>query len=955
MKISQMRLPYIAALAVFLSFSSLLLLIKTTTDQHKKLLETSAYKSVDRGLKREQRSIESVARDFTWWDDTIINTVVTPNIGWVYKNLGNYLYQNFDIEYVSILNEELMPLYQFSKSQVFNAPLIPGNSLHDILATARRADYISADDGPKVISGIAIVHGKVMLISVSRLMQESAEIDLSLFENHLLIVGKVLGGDFLEKMRYELNLEHLELINNLDHVHDTSSLDVDSFSGETIAHLHMVVPDPEYSASIAMYISLFILGLSSVLTLVIAFRTVKTLQEKYVAIDLLNKEASKRKKAQSRVEAFQEKLKQEVEMRTFELKEEQQQLLSIFNASADGIITIDERGIIQRLNPAVSSIFGYQVHELIGCNIEVLLCAKDREEHQGYVDKSNLYKSRVINKTRELWALHKDGHEFAIDLNVAPIKGNKKGFVGVLRDISDRVKLEKEREKATHELKNVIDTTSEGFVKFNTDGEIEQVNHAFCEMLGMTSNDVVGAALHSFIHEDDQDHFIRERKVCEVNGQHSCQLKLKTASYVGNFLIKATKVQSDEGEEYYFAFVSDTTEAYHYQEQLLAARNEAERANLAKSEFLSSMSHELRTPLNAIIGFAQLLTNSKRESLSERQNSQVSHILKGGQHLLTLINDILDLARIESGKVSLSIELVNPIPVIKECLSFVRGLAEEKNVTLYDLECEDLEYVIETDHTRLKQILINLINNAIKYNVQNGSVSIAVQQHDQSLRISIMDTGIGIPEPLHKELFKPFSRLGNENSEIEGTGIGLTLTKKLVKEMGGEIGFESTAGKGSTFWVEFPISINSNEQNRVTQDDLGHSLSQLSSNSFHILYIEDNPANQELMQQMLEEHNGIELAIADDAERGIQLALSTIPELILMDINLPGMNGIDATKQLKAAPETSCIPIVAVTANAMDSMKKEARAAGCDEYLTKPIQINDIEKLLGAYLPEKAN
>ena len=952
MKITKTRLPYVAALAIILSFFSLFLLIKTATDQNKELMEASAYKSVERGLKREQKFIESIARDLAWWDDTITNAVVAPNIDWVYKNLGNYAYQNFDMDYVSILNEELIPIFQFRKSNIYNAPLMLDGSLDNLLKQTFRT-HTFADDGPDVVSGIIVIHEKVMLVSASRLMQEEDKISPELFKNHFLLVGKELGGNLLKKMEYELSFDHLGLVNELSHEHEMSSLNIKNYNSEIIAHLHMVLPEPKdsTSTSIAMYISLMILGLSSILTLIIAFRAAGSLNEKHAAIALLTEEASERKKAQERIEAFQEELKQEVEMRTFELKEEQQQLLSIFNASADGIITIDNKGIIQRLNPAVSNIFGYEENELIGVGLEILLCAQDKKNHQSYVDKSNLYSARVINKTRLLWALHKDGHRFAIDLNVAPIKGNKKGFVGVLRDISDRAELEKEREKTIDELKNVIETTTEGFIRFNHNGIVEQVNSAFCEMLGKTSNELVDMALHELIHPDDIDSFIREKEVCDANGQHSCQLKLKTSSGVGKFALKATRVHRDqELDGYYFAFVSDVTEVFQYQEELLSARNEAQRANLAKSEFLSSMSHELRTPLNAIIGFAQLLGSSKRDTLSERQKKQVNHILNGGQHLLTLINDILDLARIESGKMSLSIEPVDPIPVIKECMSFVKGMAEDKLVKLNDVENICSKYLVDTDYTRLKQILINLINNAIKYNVENGSVSVRVVMHGHNLRISVTDTGMGIPNNLQPELFKPFSRLGNENSEIEGTGIGLTLTKKLVREMSGDIGFESEEGKGSTFWVDLPVSKKSLLVSEVSHKNVDSSIPYSLSIDHHILYIEDNPANQELMQQMLEEYGDIKLSIASSAEIGLQLAFSEKPELILMDINLPGMNGVDATKQLKKSQETSHIPIVAVTANAMSSMEKKAKEAGCDDYLIKPIQIAELESMLSLYL-----
>ena len=959
MKTVHTRLPYIASLAVVLSFSSLFLLIMSTAEQQHKLMEESAGKSLDRAISRELKIIQSVTKDFSWWDNTIKNTIVSPDINWVHNNLGWYIYDNFEIEYVALLNEELLPLYQFNKSHVKNTPLLLDGAVENILMEAQGSKYLPDSEGPKSITGIAFLQNKLMLLSASRLMQEGNSFQSDTFDKHVLVLGKELEGDLLEKLRYEINLESLDIVYevNDEHGHLHGSFDVSNFNGDIVAHLHMEVPDPESGTSMAMYTALFVLGLSSILTLGIAFRTVRNLKDKYAAIDLLTKEANERKRAQEKLEAFKDQLKEEVDLRTTELKEEQQHLLSIFNASADGILTIDDKGVIQRLNPAAAQMFGYEENELSGKKLEILLCSTDRDSHQSYLDKSNLHAPRIINKTRSLWALHKSGEEFAIDLNVAPIKGGRKGFVGILRDISDRVELEKQREVAINELKNVIETTKEGFIKFSHLGVMESVNEAFANMMGYEQQRLIGTAFHDYVYNEDLEHFFIEKEVCDRLGENSCQLRIVTNKGIGTFDIKATKVIGSKGDpDSYFAFISDVTEIYNYQEELLKARNESDRANLAKSEFLSSMSHELRTPLNAIIGFAQLLVTSKRETLSDRQKVQVEHILNGGHHLLTLINDILDLSKIESGKMSLSIERVNSIVVINECLSFVKGLAEEKNVILSFEEDSVVNCDINTDHTRFKQALINLVNNAIKYNVDGGSVNVRLDVVEDNLKTIVSDTGIGIPNHLKNELFKPFSRLGNEGGEIEGTGIGLTLTKKLVLEMGGEIGFDSEEGLGSNFWLLFPLSdspkklVSDRNEGFSNEKNIDHPSIKPISKKAIVLYIEDNPANQDLMIQLFEEYPEVELLVENNAEDGIITALTREPKLVLMDINLPGMDGIEATYQLKSNSDTSQIPVIAVTANAMDSMKKKATKAGCEGYLTKPIQIDQVEHVISTYL-----
>lgn len=373
--------------------------------------------------------------------------------------------------------------------------------------------------------------------------------------------------------------------------------------------------------------------------------------------------------------------------------------------------------------------------------------------------------------------------------------------------------------------------------------------------------------------------------------------------------------------------------------ELLALRYESEDRSQAKSEFLSKMSHELRTPLNAIIAFSDLILYEK--NLNPKLRMHIQHIHKAGGHLLALIDDVLDLARIESGKFTMKVKPVKLQEVLEECYSLIKPIALDAGVSLsFDTH---VDYIVKANHTSLKQALLNLLSNAVKYNQQQGTITVNYEiKNNKRLRINIIDTGKGLSSVQQKQLFKPFERLGAEYSKVKGTGIGLTITQQLISIMGGTVGAESTEGKGSIFWIELLLG----DEQEITQPEPAPTQRIISKTqqSKSIVYVEDDQVNAHLMSAIIKKMTNHHLVIARTGNEGLSLILELLPDLVLLDLGLPDMSGYEILEQMRAHSLANKIPAIAITAKAMTGDVERGKKAGFDDYLIKPVRAAELLK-----------
>ncbi|MGZ8490774.1 MAG: hybrid sensor histidine kinase/response regulator [Gemmatirosa sp.] len=505
--------------------------------------------------------------------------------------------------------------------------------------------------------------------------------------------------------------------------------------------------------------------------------------------------------------------------------------------------------------------------------------------------------------------------------------------------------------------RSVVSQVHEVIFRTDAAGRWRFLNPAWSEITGFSEEQSLGTVLFDYVHPDD--------RARELAGFHAlAQGKESTAHREVRYLtreggIRWIEVHARVNRDARGVMLGtagtlrDVTQRREAEQALRAAREAAESANRAKSEFLSRMSHELRTPLNAILGFGQLL---EIEDLSPDNQESVAHILKGGRHLLDLINEVLDMTGIEAGRLRLSPEPVGVGEVAGEVLDLLRPLAARRAITLRAHDVQGCPHHVLADRQRLKQVLLNLLSNAIKYNREAGSITVACEgRADDRLRITVRDTGHGIPHERMDRLFTPFERLGAERTGTEGTGLGLALSKRLAEAMGGSLGAESHAPDGSTFWIELPVAASPLEQwGQGDGGDASDAGSPIVAGTRRILYVEDNLANLALVRRILARWPAIELIPAMQGELALDLARLHRPDLVLLDLHLPGIPGDEVLRRLRRAPETCDLPVVVLSADATGGQAARLLADGAHGYLTKPLDVQRFTALIDGLLATPA-
>ena len=515
-------------------------------------------------------------------------------------------------------------------------------------------------------------------------------------------------------------------------------------------------------------------------------------------------------------------------------------------------------------------------------------------------------------------------------------------------EITARMQAEEEVRASQRQLQNILDYAPIPIFLNDRAGRYLLANRTFATLTGIPVTDLIG--------KTSADLFSAE--TVAVTNEHSAQVFA-----TGQAREFEETVPREDGEHVFLSLrfllpgvngapdtlgviSRDITERKHAEAAVQQAREEAERANRAKTEFLSRMSHELRTPLNAILGFGQLL---EIDSPTPRQGDAVGHILKGGRHLLGLVNEVLDLARVEAGHMSLSPEPVNACQVFQESIDLLRPLAEQRGLRLSsDFEPEETSWVV-ADRQRLKQILVNLLSNAVKFNREDGEIMVTCRRTaDGTVRLSVRDTGPGIAPGDQERIFSAFERLGADHAGVEGTGLGLALAKRLAELMHGHLGVESTVDEGSVFCLELPTAAAPEPRQSEPRPDWLPVAAQAHVRT--VLYIEDNLSNYNLVEYIFADRPGLRLLPAIRGELGLKLAREQQPDLILLDLDLPDLHGREVLKSLRADPSTRKTPVVVISANAMPRMVEQTLAAGAKAYLTKPINVRDFLSVLDEQL-----
>ena len=654
---------------------------------------------------------------------------------------------------------------------------------------------------------------------------------------------------------------------------------------------------------------------------------------------------------------------------------------AIFNSANFSSIATDANGVIQIFNVGAERMLGYSAAEVmnqitpadISDPQEVIARAKALSLELGTSItpgfEALVFKaSRGIEDIYELTYIRKDGSRFPAVVSVTALRDADDVIIGYLligTDNTARKQVEEERKRLDQRLRDqqfytrsLIESNIDAIMATDPSGIITDVNEQMIVLTGCTRDELIGAPFKNYFTDPDKaEASIRQVLSAKKVSNYELTARARDGTETMVSFNAMTFYDRDRILQGVFMAARDVTERKRLDQvlreqnlELEAAKSLAEKANLAKSDFLSSMSHELRSPLNAIIGFAQLM-ESDTPPPSASQAASIEQVLQAGWYLLALINEILDLAIIESGKLTPSMEPVSLAEVLAECQDMVSSQAVKHGITVV-FPSLDVPLIVHADRTRLKQVLINLLSNAIKYNREGGTVTVACSARAGGrVRVTVADTGDGLSTDQLGQLFQSFNRLGRETGTEEGTGIGLVVSKRLIELMHGVLGVESTVGVGSAFWLELPATtaVPSVHEPAEIDEPQAPDLPP-GERLLTLLYVEDNPANLKLIEQLIARRADMRLLTAGDATFGIEIARARHPDVILMDINLPGISGLEALRILKRDPRTAHIPILALSANAMPRDVARGLDAGFFRYLTKPVRIPEFLIALGEAL-----
>ena len=629
------------------------------------------------------------------------------------------------------------------------------------------------------------------------------------------------------------------------------------------------------------------------------------------------------------------------------VRKSQNLVQAILENTSAAIFVKDLSGRYVLVNEAFLHPLGLASEEVIGKTAEEIWGPGSRVEAEADVDRVVVQEGRADTRDDEV---DREGDTRTIMTVRFPLRddgGSVVGVAGIATDITERKKVERTLVERERLLDTIIRACPDIVTMVDSNGRVREVSQASARILGFDVDEPVHEELEALIHPDDINDVYLQHGRLLAREIDSLDMRYRVRHRLGHWVTLETRGQAITGEDGSVSgavIVSrDVTGDIAFEAELEAAVQAAEAASTAKSEFLSRMSHELRTPLNSVLGFAQLM---EMEQLDAGQSEAVGHILRAGHHLLSLIDEVMDIDSIESGRLELSIQPTDISAVMADAVNLTRPSAEDRHMFLSVEPGNATERpYVDADRQRLLQVLLNLLSNAVKYSEEGDSIRVQVSAVGAMTSVSVSDTGPGIDPADVDRVFRPFDRLGAERSQVEGTGVGLSVSKYMIEEMAGTLTMESAVGVGSTFTVSLPATLTPQPEKPSRHSRFA---SKRVAGDVRVLHIEDNAANLELVEQVLSHSPGVELVAAMYGSLGIELAKEQHPDLVLLDLHLPDMPGADVLERLQRDPSTRDIPVVVISADATPNQVHKLRNNGAVGYLTKPIDISELLHIVGA-------